>query len=183
MLKKGMHKKDVEEVLEGKGDFVKIDYLTRYLNDMPPIEMRKFAYLKLAEIHFGKGMFSDAARMFQNAAINSITFREKQKYYLKEAKSEILGGKYDESDRALKKALNEANSKEKEEIYSDILEFYKKELERSEMSRKPIQTIKIYEKLMGMKIDEDYKEEIKMKLIELYDQMGRRKEADFLRKE
>ena len=51
MLEKGMHKQDIDLVLEGKGDFIKIDYLNRYLKKMPPLEMRKYAYLKLAEIY------------------------------------------------------------------------------------------------------------------------------------
>ena len=92
----------MEEVLEGKGDFVKIDYLVKYLKEMPPIEMRKFAYLKLAEIYLHKEMFIDAARMYRNISINALTFREKRENYLKEAKAYILAGKFEQSDKALR---------------------------------------------------------------------------------
>ena len=176
-----MRKNEIEEILEGRGDFIKIDYLTRYLKEMPPIEMRKFAYIKLAEIYLGKKMYDSAASMYRSAAINSVTFREKQKQFLMEAKAEILWGKFDESDRSLKRALGEANSREKKEIYQKIVEFYKEQGEKSENLGKHGQTTKIYEKLIRMKINDSDREEITNKLLNLYEKLGKTKEYAFLK--
>lgn len=181
MLNKNMRKKDIEEVLEGKGEFVKIDYLTRYLKSMPPIEMRKFAYLKLALVYLNKGMFSEAARMYKNISINSLTFREKRENYLKESKAYVLAGKFDESDKALKRAMGEGNTKEKKECHQTIIDFYKKEGEEMEKQRKHGSAMKIYEKLIRMRIDDNEKEEIKEKLLVVYDRLGKRKEYNFLK--
>jgi tetratricopeptide (TPR) repeat protein len=181
MLTKNMHKKDIEEALEGKGDFVQIDYLNKYLKEMPPLEMRKFASLKLAEIYLKKEMFIDAAKMLRNIGINSLTFKDKQEYYFKEAKTYILAGKFEEADKALKRALMEANSREKQEIYKKMIEFYKEVGEKLEKGLKREKASKIYEKLLQMKISKEEKEEFKEKLLNLYEKLGKRKEADFLK--
>ncbi len=176
-----MHKNEVLEALEGKGDFVQIDYLTRYLRIMPPLEMRKFASLKLAEIYFRKEMFIDAAKMFRNVGMNSLTFKDKQESYLKEAKTYILAGKFEDSDKALKRALTEANSREKQELYNKIVAFYMEIGEKYDKNLKREKASKIYEKLYRMRLSDEEKEVIKEKLLDLYEKLGKRAEADFLK--
>ncbi len=180
-LTKDMHKPEIESALEGKGDFVKIDYLTRYLKLMPPIEMRKFAYLKLAQVYIEKGMFIDAAKSFRNAAVNSVSFREKQENFFEEARSYVQAGKFDESDKALRRAMDEANKNEKEIIYTKILEAYKEEALKLEKANKPGGLVSLYEKMLRMKFPEADHEEIKEKLLELYERLGKIKEAKILR--
>ena len=176
-----MHKNEIVETLEGKGDFVKIDYLTRYLRMMPPLEMRKFASLKLAEIYLGKEMYIDAAKMFRNVAMNSLTFRDKQDYYSMETKAHILAGKFDESDKSLKRALAEGNSREKQEIYGKIIAFYMDVAEKLDKRLRREKASKIYEKLYRMRLSDEEKEVIKEKLLELYEKLGKRNELEFLR--
>src|SRR3989344_2255707 len=168
MLTKEMHKQDVEAFLQGKGDFVKIDYLNRYLKIMPPIEMRKYAYLKLAEIFLGKEMYVDAAGAFKNAAVNCVSFREKQENFLDECKAYISAGKFDNADKALHRAMDEGNKNEKEKIYSKILEFYGKEADKLKNSlNKQNRLANLYEKMMRMKLSELEREQIKEKLLKI----------------
>lgn len=181
MLTKDMHKQDIDNFLEGKGDFVKIDHLTRYIKFMPPIEMRKYAYLKLAEVFTKKEMFVDAAGAFRNAAVNSVAFREKQENYLNEAKAYISGGKFDESDKALKRAMDEGNQKEKDRLYSEILEYYRNEVKNLKARGKHGHIVKVYEKMIRMKFPEGEKEEIKGELLNLYEKLGKVKEYKTLR--
>lgn len=176
-----MRKKEVEDALEGKGDFVKIDYLMKYLKKTPPLEMRKFAYLKLAEIYLHKEMFIDAARMYRNIAVNSPIFREKKENYLKESKAYILAGKFENSDKSLRRAIDEGNSIEKKESYKTITDFYIQEGERLEKDNKPGQTMKLYEKLIRMKLNDEEKENIREKLLTLYEKLGKREEYNFLK--
>jgi tetratricopeptide (TPR) repeat protein len=181
MLKKFMRKQEIEELLEGKGDYVKINYLENFLKLMPPIEMRKFAYLKLAEIYLDKKMFSTAAQMFRNAAINSVTFREKKENYLREAKLYLLAGNLDLSEKALKRALDEGNSKEKKETYSEFIDFFIQEAKRLNDQKKYGQAERFYEKLIRMKISEEQKKEIEKILLDLYEKLGKREEYNFLK--
>jgi tetratricopeptide (TPR) repeat protein len=181
MLTKDMRKPEIEEFLSGRDTFVQMDYLNRYLKLMPPIDMRKFAYLKIAEICLEREMFSDAARAFHNAYTSSLTFSEKLEIGLKEAKAHILAQKYEDSDRALRRAMSEANSKEKKKLFLSIVEFYKKEGEKLINSNKREKASKLYEKLIRMKIEDSEKLEVKEILLDLYDRLGKRKEYNFLK--
>lgn len=167
-------------MLEGKGDFVQIDYLTRFLKLSPPISMRKYSYLALARIYLNRSSFTEAAKMFNNASINCLTFKEKQECHLKEAKSYVRATEYDKSIQALKKAFSEANQKERKKLFEDLIDYYKKVGEDFESSGLPGKATKLYEKLITMKISQEDKDEIREKLLILYKKLGRTKEYDAL---
>jgi len=181
MLNKNMRKREIEEVLEGKGEFVKIDYLTRYLKTIPPFEMRKFAYAKLAEIYEEKRMFFDAAKTYKNIALSSLTFRDKIKYHLKEAESFIKAGEFVETEKALKSALSEANADQRIEIHKDIKKAYMEHAENLEKEFKTNNASKIYEKILTLDLSEDEEKDVRKKLLELYEKLGKIKELKFLK--
>lgn len=181
MLTKDSKKAEIEEYLEGKGSFVKIDHLNRFLKLFPPINMRKYAYLTLARIYLNESVFVDAAKMFNNAAINSLTFKEKQENHLKESKSYIKALKFENASKAIKKAFSEANQKEKKELYKEMVNYYKKVASDLELQGKPGQATRVYEKLIKLNISEEEKEIVKEKLLNLYKKLGKTKEYDFLK--
>lgn len=178
-----MSKSEIEKELEGKGDFVQMDYLTRFLKDSLGIEMKKFVFLRLAEIYEKKGMFNDAAKMFNDAALISIAFSEKIKNHVKEAELHIKSGNFEKVDEAVKKAMRDANASQKAEILFVIKNFYKRQAEIYEKERRRNNASKIYEKLLQMKLSEQEKQEIKEKLLELYEKLGRSKEDSVLETE
>ncbi len=182
MLYSGISKSDIEKELEGKGDFVQIAYLTEILEKKLPIDIKKFICLKLEEIYEKKFMFKDAAKMFDNVALISIAFSEKIKYHMKEAELYIKAGDFECVDDAMKKAMNDANASEKAEIYFIIKNFYKKQAEIYEKKMKRNHAAKIYEKILHMNIPEAEKEEIKRKLLGLYEKLGKLKEYFILKK-
>ncbi|MEX0921088.1 MAG: hypothetical protein WDZ62_02380 [Candidatus Pacearchaeota archaeon] len=175
-------KSQIEKEISGKGEFIKIDYLTRFLKKSTSIDVKKFIFLKLAESHEKIGMLKDAAKNYGNAGMVSIPFSQKINYFVKEAKTYIKVGDYESADNALKKALREANSKEKNELYLSIKDFYKKQAEKYEEELKRRHAVKIYEKLLYMKLDDSEKEEIMKKLLDLYDRLNQRKEYLSLKK-
>ena len=83
MLKPEMTKSEIERDLQGKGNFVQIDHLLRFIKE-PGVssEMKKFVYVKLASIYERKGMFFDASKSYNNAAIHCLNDLEKGNYYL-----------------------------------------------------------------------------------------------------
>lgn len=181
MLRKDMLKTEVEKELSGRADFTKIDMLERYLKLMPPIEMRKFAHLKLAEVYVQRRMFSDAAKSYSGAAINCLTIREKVECLMNEAKFYIVAGEFENSDKALRKALMETEQRNRRKIYDEIILHYKKEAEINEKEGKIGHASKIYEKLIKMKINDFDKEEVKSKLEKIYERLGKIKELRFLK--
>lgn len=177
-----MSKSEIEKELKGRGDFIKIDYLTRFLKETLPIDIKKFIYLKLAEIHERICMFERAARNFNDVALVSIAFSEKIKYYVKEAELYIKSGNFEGVDEAVRKALSDANASQKAEIYFVIKDFYKKQAQIYEGETRRNKASKIYEKLLQMKINEQEKQEIKERLLALYEKLGKFKEHSALKR-
>ena len=182
MLYTGISKSDIEKEIEGKGDFVQIAYLTEILEGKILIDVRKFICLKLAEIYERKSMLNDAAKMFDNIALVSIAFSEKIKHYIKESELYIKAGIFEKADMAMKKAMNQANAIEKRDIYFIIKDFYKGRAEVYEKEMKRNHAAIIYERLLQMNITDLEKQEIKKKLLELYEKLGRLKEYFILKK-
>lgn len=181
MLHRGMSKHEIEEILEGKGDFVQIDYLTKFMNEEMSFDLKKFICFKLAEIYERKGMLNDAAIMFEDIALISIAFSEKIKYYVKVAELYIRVGFFDKAYSAMKKALNQGNEQQKYEVYFTIKGFYMRQAEIYESELKRNHAAKIYEKLLNMNINDFEKEEIKEKLLGLYEKLGKFKEYSALK--
>ena len=69
MLNKQMSKLEIEQSLQGMGDFVKMEHLTRLLKEGLPIDKKKFVYQKLADIYEQKGMITSAAKIHSNIAL------------------------------------------------------------------------------------------------------------------
>jgi len=177
MVYTGITKSEIEAVLKKKGDFMQIDYLSDFLRKELPTDVKKFVYLKLADIYGRKSMFKEEARIFDSLALNSIAFSEKVKYYVKEAEVFIRACKFTDADSAMRKAMREANSIEREEIYYSVKDFYKKVAEDYVKQVKRSSAVKVYEKLLNMRLTNFEKKEIKNKLIELYEKLGRFSEA------
>jgi len=182
MLGSNLSKSDVEEKLVGRGDFVNIDYLSKLLNEKLHRDTKKFVYLKLIEIYERTRMFNDVAKMYEGIASISIAFSEQIKNHLKATEYYIKAGFFDKADYAMKKALNEANSVEREEINFSVKDFYKRQAEEYEKVLKRNAATKIYEKLLEMNITDQERKEIKEKLIELYEKLGRLKEFYAMKK-
>lgn len=182
MLYRGISKSDIEKEIEGKGDFVKINYLNNILEEKLPIDIRKFICFKLAGIYEKKFMFKDAAKMFHNIGLISIAFSEKIKQHIKEAELYIKAGAFEKSDEAMKNAISNANSIETVDIYFIIKEFYKKQAGIYEKEMKRNHASKIYERLLHMNLSELEKDEVRKRLLVLYEKLGKLKEYSILKK-
>jgi tetratricopeptide (TPR) repeat protein len=173
MLDKDMSKGEIEKELKGKGDFVQIDYLTRFIEIKPPISIKKFALLKLIEIYENKKMYNDVSRAYEQLAINALSFSERTDFFVKEAEYYIKAGYFEKADIAMRRAMELSTITKKAEIYNRIKEFYKKQAGICERESKRNNAVKIYEKLLIMRISENEREEIKSKLLNLYESLGK----------
>ena len=181
MLNKNMTKKEIEDLLNTKGDFVKIDYLTRFLKNDPPLELKKFANVKLAELYFKKGLFVDAAKCYDSAGNFSIPFSEKIKNYVKAVEMFVKAASFERADYEMKKALSEGNANQRNEIYFNVKYIYRTQGEIYEKEKKKNNAIRVYEKFLEMKLNTQEKEEIKEKLLRLYEDLGKFREAERLK--
>ncbi len=182
MLKPGMSKSEIEKAIEDKGDFVKIDWLTRFLKKgSPSRDIRIFVYQKLAEIYEKKFLYGEAAEAYENIGMNMIRYTDKIKYYMKEAEIWILKGEFEKTDKALRRALNEANAAQKKEIYSEMKNLYLTQAKKYEKNMKTHNALRIYEKLNQMGLEDSERREVREKLIELYEKFGKFKDAEKIR--
>ena len=171
-LQKGMTKAEIERELYGKGDFVQIDNLTRFLKEILPLDTKKFVYAKLIEVYEKRNMFAEAGKLYEHLAEFSTTFNEKIKNFIKASECYIKSGFFDRADCSMKKALSESNSSEKANIYITIKDFYKKQAEVYIKEKRRNNALKIYEKMINMNISEQEKKEIQGKLLDLYESLG-----------
>ena len=177
-----MSKSEIEKDLQGKGDFVQIDHLIRFLKDQLSMDTKKFVFLKLAALYEKAKLLDEAAKMYNNAAELSIPFVEKINHYKKEAELYIKSGAFDRAEKAMRDAMSQANLREKEEIYASIKQFYKEQALVCEKALKRNQAVRLYEKLLEMRISEQERKEIKTKLLELYKTLGKVREYMHLEK-
>jgi len=170
-------KSEIEEAIKNKDDFVKINYLMRFLRNADNIETRKFILLKLAGINESRGMFREAARNVCSAADLSVTFREKIEFYMKEAEFYIKLGEFIFADKAFQKAYSYGNAQEKMEMKAQYREIYRMQAKIAEQQNKQRKAVEIYEKLYSIPQEESKRIEVKEKLIEIYEKLGRLAEA------
>ena len=173
-LHKGMLKSDIDAFLAGKGEYVQIDHLTRFMKDQLPVDIRRYVATLLAQIYEKKGMALDAGKMYEVAAMCSVTFADKIKYYTKDALVYVKTGMFERVDDAMMKAFAEATSREKTIIQAEIIEAYKKVAQEHENTLKRANAVKIYEKLLSMAaVSEADKIAVRNKLGPLYEKLGR----------
>ncbi|HKZ33844.1 MAG TPA: hypothetical protein VJ142_01240 [Candidatus Nanoarchaeia archaeon] len=181
-LKPGMTKSEIEQFLQGKGDYVQIDHLGRFLKEPVALETKKFVFLKLAALYEKARMLNEAAKMYDNTAGLSIAFTEKIKHYMKETELYAELGAFDRVEQAMKKAMAQANSREQEEIRISVKIFYKEQAKICEAELRRNQAARFYEKILEMRLSETERVGIKEKLLELYKKLGKLHEYQALEK-
>ena len=133
-------------------------------------------HIELAKLYENKKMFSEAGRNCCAAGDETLRFVEKMNYYMKAVGLYIRGSYYTEADSVFKRALATATKTEKRELKSSLKNLYSEQAAQYESENKNNKAIVIYEKLMRMDINEEDKQEIKNKLLKLYDRLGKLRE-------
>jgi len=183
MLKPEMTKSEIEKDLQGKGNFVQIDHLNRFLKDHSlSMDTKKFIFLKLASLYEASKLFGETAKAYDNAASVSLTFVEKIKHYTKAAESYARLGAFDRVDEAVRKAMAEANSRERDDLQTTIKMMYKAQAVSLESEMKRSHAVKFYEKLLDMRLSDQERREIREKLSDLYQKLGKLHEFQALQR-
>lgn len=166
---------EIEEFLKNKNDFVKIDYLTRFLHEKTSNDVRKFVYMMLGEIYERSSMFTDSGRAFETAGELSSE-HEKKRLFVKAAQIFVRAGDFTRAEGLMRNAMSKASEFDRKEMSGGMKQFYVYTAETYEKSRKLGDAIKIYERLLGMELSDSEKRQIKTKLMDLYQRLGKIKE-------
>ncbi len=171
-----MTKTEIERELAGKGDYVLIDNITRFLKESLPMDMKKFLYSKIVVIYERRKMFANAADIYARMAEISLNQKERVDYFVKETECYIKAGFLDKADNAIRRVIGGARASERAEIMISIKEFYKNQAEIYEKEKRRNRAVKIYEKLLTLNISDAEKDDINKKLLGLYKELGMIKE-------
>lgn len=182
MLRKEMTKVEIEKELSGKGDYVLIDNMTRFLKENLSLDIKKFVYLKLVTVYERRIMFADAAAVYDRLIELSLTSQEKINYRTKATECYIKAGFYDKADLSMKNLSSEAKTGEKAKISLSMKDFYFKQAENYEKEKRRNRAIKTYEKILEMNLIEPEKNEVYKKLLVLYKETGMIKELMDMRR-
>jgi len=176
-----MTKSEIEEAIRDKGDFVKIDYLNRYLKKVDSLEMKRFILLNLASVNESRGLFNDAIKNVSAAGDISITFREKRDLYMKEVALWIKISDFMMAEKAFNKTLSYGNENDKLEIYSLYEETFRAIGKNYENQGKLRKALEVYDRLFNIVKIPQKKEEVKNKLLDIYSKLGRTREYNRLK--
>ena len=181
MLNRGMSKAEIEKEIANQGDFVQIDHLSAFLKEDIPTDIRKFVMTKIAFLYEKNFMFGEAGKIFNNIALLSTPFSDKIKAHLKEAELYIRAGSIRDADYAVDKAMKEANTFEKNDITFNVKQFYRRQAEAHEKGLRRNNALKMYEKLYSLSQTEAEKAQVRPKLLELYEKLGKFREFNALK--
>ena len=174
-------KSEIQEAIKDKDDFVKLNYLTRYLGKAENFETKKFILLNLAAINESRGMLREAIRNLNSAGDISITFRDKMDLYMKTAELYVKLCDFIMADKAFQKAASFGNNYEKEQMHSGYLEFYRMQGKFAKENGKIRKALQIYERLYSMPQSNEKKQEAKERLLEVYEKLGMMRECNRLK--
>ena len=172
---------EIEDAIKNKGDFVKIDYLKRYLKVADNFEVKKYIHLTLADICEQKNMFHEAIKNISSAADMTKTFREKIDLYMKETELNIMLRDFEMADKSMKKAYAFGNSQEKMDIQIFYRELFRKHAKLLEEKGKHRIALELYEKLYSITKNPQRKIELKEKLLGLYLITGMQREYNMMK--
>lgn len=129
--------------------------------------------MKLGEAYERRGLFADAANAYSSGAISAIQNPEKIKCHTKEAECFAKANSFDSADRAMRKAFTLATPTQIVEIYENIKNIYKKIAADFEKAQKFNNAVRIYERILQLKISDTERQDIKKLLAPLYPKIGR----------
>jgi len=130
-------------------------------------------------------LFDIKARLLPSIKMVNVTLigPEYEEYEILRNKKWLIDsdGEFNRAEEAMKKAFSQANSVERENIYFEVKHFYKEQARKNEEVGKRASVVRIYEKLLEMRLGFQERKEIKEKLLGLYEKLGERRKYDLLK--
>lgn len=156
----------------------KQEYLENILKKPQSAEVKISALVALAELFTEKKWFALGARNYCYAADLASTFREKMDLYFKGAVLYLQASDYLAAEDNFRKVLVLAANKDRDSLKQKILTLYFNQAINFEKSRQLTKAITIYNRILMMKLPFEKINEVRLKLIELYEKIGKPIEAN-----
>jgi len=175
-------KREIEEHLNGVGEYVKMDYLSACLKKQLDFDARKFSLNTLAKIYESRGMFSEAGKLMRASASINTTFNGKMDDFIKSMAVFVKAGNYEEAEVSFAKALALANISQKGRLKDIRKDAYLKQAREYINRDKRKHAMEAYERLLEIDISLEERRDAQAKLLKLYEQLGKIREFYNLKK-
>jgi len=173
---------EIEEKLsEMNTDLNKISYLESALKAMSfSFEIKRFLWNNLSELYANRKMFDRAAKAMSNKAAVEPMAKDRIDSYITAAEIYCRVGKVDDADDMFLRASRDGNEEQKRAIKLARKNVYMVSAQELERKGKKAHAAKFYEKLIKMNLEDSEKLEIKHKLLDTYNALGKFREARLL---
>lgn len=159
----------------------KQEFLETVLKKPVALDVKMAALTALADLFIEKKWFSLAARNYCYAADLANTFREKMDLYFKGGVLYLRSGDYVAAEDNFRKVLVLSASKDKETLKQKILTLYFEHAGEYEKERQYTKAIAAYNRILMMNLPLQKSNEIREKLVMLYEKIGRPIDANQMR--
>ncbi len=176
-------KSEVVAKAEKMSDFLRMEYLENCTKKFMDKEILIYCFSELARLYERNVMYPDAIKYLARFEEVSQTNREKIQAYMKEIELLIKAGLYERIEFSLKKAKDISTAREIFEIEQKTIQLLKEEAAKYDKLNKYSPAAKAYEKLLFFIKSPDEKIEIKKRLVNLYNKLGRVRDSIELERE
>jgi tetratricopeptide (TPR) repeat protein len=178
---------DVRMKLGTLSNELKIEYLENLIKRFsPPVPdtTKIFACRELAELYKAKGWWNNAARALEIAANTASTYREIKELWIEVAKLQIKNDDYLMASDSFKKAIEAAAPSERAKIFELIKQVHFQHAQEYEKARKQSAAVRAYEQTLRLSnLTDSETTQIKTKLMQLYEKLGKVQAAIALREQ
>ena len=158
----------------------KIAYLESILRQSADFDTKRFIWGKLGEFYEERKMYEKAAKAMATKAGIDFSVKDKTESYLRAAELYATVGKIEDADNMFGLALRDAGTDRKEMIKLAMKNIYRKNADNLDKSGKKATALKFYIRLIKSGIDDAEKKEIKARVIQIYNALGKFREAKLI---
>jgi len=170
-----------EKLLEMNTNLNKISYLESALKATSfSFEIKRFLWSELSKLYEERKMYDRAAKAMANKASVEPMAKDRIDSYITAAEIYCRIGKVDEADDMFLRASRDGNDEQKRAIKLARKNVYTVSAQELERKGKRAGAAKFYEKLLKMNLEDVERLEIKHKLLDTYNALGKFREAKLL---
>ena len=179
-----IREKTIEEITEKLKTMItplnKIAYLESAVKENFSFEIKRYVWEKLSEFYEEKKLYEKSAKAMANKAGIEISSKEKVEAYIRAAELYSRTAKVEDADEMFVRALR-TTGVDIARVKLAMKNIYLISAQQLEKKSKNISSLKFYERLVKMPLDDFEKKQIKEKLIFSYKALGRFKDAELVK--
>lgn len=172
--KENVTEEDIHARLKTLSPMLQQEYLENLLKRMSlNSDLKLFISRQLLELYVRRGLWSNAAKVMENAAASQHNFNLKRDTYKQAGILYVRAVDFLMADDCFRKAVENASEKEKPFLRKEVENVYLTEAQNFENNAKRTKAVEIYERILRTSPEDAVKRKINEKLVVLYEKLGR----------